>query len=286
MSRKPVSRDPIANEVFGKGGFAEKLREQLLSPQLLARKAQERVLGNPPTSVNCRNVNNILCRLLDIEYEIYLESEKESFEKIGEYALIYRSEYPEISKIIEQSIKVFQYSSDPEDKLKRCLSIMSPLYKAVAESFAQGRKQRAGVSAQYHVAFVLDQLGFKDSYEMQRVLNGRVDFLFPNYRTWVEDRRRCTILSIKRSLRERYKQVYQELDITRGLTVYLMVTETLEEAENDITITKVNELKNQNIYLVVRDQIKSVRFENMPHVYGFTQFFCSELPMLRERWTR
>jgi hypothetical protein len=33
---------------------------------------------------------------------------------------------------------------------------------------------------------------------------------------WEKDRLRCTVLSVKRTLRERYKQVFEELSATRG----------------------------------------------------------------------
>ena len=63
---------------------------------------------------------------------------------------------------------------------------------------------------------------------------------------WEKDRRRCTVLSIKRTLRERYKQVFEELSATRGLTMYLMSTQTEAEAQKDITAKKVRVISQQN----------------------------------------
>ena len=90
-------------------------------------------------------------------------------------------------------------------------------------------------------------------------MKGKVDFLFPSHQAWKHDWRRCVIVSIKRSLRERYKQVFEELSIAQS-TVYLFVTETYEEAKKDITAPKVRGLNEQNVYLVVRDEIKNMRF--------------------------
>jgi hypothetical protein len=158
-------------------------------------------------------------------------------------------------------------------------------YKLLTESFAQSRKTRAGGSAQYHVAFILNQLGYQGLYERQRTLNGTVDFLFPSLAMWEKDRRRCTVLSVKRTLRERYKQVFEELSATRGLTMYLMSTQTEAEAQKDITTEKVQVISQQNVYLVVRDAIKQARFASEASVLGFTDFFCKELPRLKTGWT-
>ncbi len=101
---------------------------------------------------------------------------------------------------------------------------------------------------------------------------------------WQKDRRRCTVLSIKRTLRERYKQVFEELSATRGLVLYLLSTQTESEAQKDITQEKVQRLNEQNVYLIVRDVIKQGRFPQEANVLGFTDFFCKELPRLKDRW--
>jgi hypothetical protein len=100
---------------------------------------------------------------------------------------------------------------------------------------------------------------------------------------WEKDRRRCTVLSIKRTLRERYKQVFEELSATRGLTMYLMSTQPESKARKDITTKKVQVISQQNVYLVVRDAIKK-RFARKASVLGFTEFFCNELPRLKAGW--
>jgi hypothetical protein len=51
--------------------------------------------------------------------------------------------------------------------------------------------------------------------------------------------------------------VFEELTATRGLTMYLMSTQTEAEAQKDITAEKVQVISQQNVYLVVRDAIKA-----------------------------
>jgi hypothetical protein len=279
--------EDLRKEIFGNEGFANWLRREKLSPKTLAQKAQERTQAKLGV-LNCEKVNDFLCSLVDDEYEIYLEVERElietaieSFLKAGEEE---RRKYPNLNRLILQVQTQIVRSSDPIETLIEISKPLAHFYKLLMESFAQSRKTRAGGSAQYHIEFILDELGYKGLYERQRILNGTVDFLFPSFEMWQKDRRRCTVLSVKRTLRERYKQVFEELSATRGLVLYLLSTQTESEAQKDITQEKVQRLNEQNVYLIVRDEIKQGRFSQEANVLGFTDFFCKELPRLKERW--
>jgi hypothetical protein len=278
--------EDLRKEIFGKEGFANWLRREKLSPKTLAQKAQQRTQAKLG-ALNCEKVNDFLCSLVDDEYEIYLEVERElietaieSFLKAGEEE---RPKYPNLNRLILQVQTQIVRSSNPIETLIEISKPLAHFYKLLMESFAQSRKTRAGGSAQYHIEFILDELGYKGLYERQRILNGTVDFLFPSFEMWQKDRRRCTVLSVKRTLRERYKQVFEELSATRGLVLYLLSTQTESEAQKDITQEKVQRLNEQNVYLIVRDVIKQGRFSQEANVLGFTDFFCKELPRLKER---
>lgn len=282
-----ISYEELREEIFGTGGFAHALRQkfQLDSPEQLARQAQQQVRRRFAAKPNCSNVNDFLCALLDKEYEIYLARERKAVDGIIDFALSDPNRFPKVYRVVSECVKIVEDSSlTPTERVSKVGQALAYLYKLISEAFAQSRRTRAGGSAQYHIAYVLDALGYKGQYEMQQKLNGTVDFLFPSRAMWEKDRRRCTLVSVKRSLRERYKQVFEELGITRGLTVYLMVTETEEEAQRDITSEKVSSLNAQNVYLVVRDPIKRNRFPKETNVMGFTDFFCKELPRLRANW--
>jgi hypothetical protein len=279
--------EDLRKEIFGNEGFANWLRREKLSPKALAQKAQERTQAKLGV-LNCEKVNDFLCSLVDDEYEIYLEVERElietaieNFLKAGEEE---RRKYPNLRRLILQVQTQIIRNSDPIETLIEISKPLAHFYKLLMESFAQSRKTRAGGSAQYHIEFILDELGYKGLYERQRILNGTVDFLFPSFEMWQKDRRRCTVLSIKRTLRERYKQVFEELSATRGLVLYLLSTQTESEAQKDITQEKVQRLNGQNVYLIVRDVIKQGRFPQEANVLGFTDFFCKELPRLKDRW--
>ena len=280
-----MSDDTLRDEILGDDGFANWLRGERLSGKALAEQAQARIQAELG-AVSCANVNDYLCRLLDVEYEIYLELERELIEDAIE-AFLNASEgrqrkYPTLQSLLAELQQQLAAGTPPNQMLVAISKPLAHFYKLLTESFAQSRKTRAGGSAQYHVAFILNQLGYQGLYERQRKLNGTVDFLFPSLAMWEKDRRRCTVLSVKRTLRERYKQVFEELTATRGQTMYLMSTQT--EAEEDITAEMVQVISQQNVYLVVRDAIKHARFASEASVLGFTDFFCKELPRLRAGW--
>ena len=290
-----MSDDILRNEILGDDGFAKWLREEkpsgkaLEDGKALAEQAQVRVQAELGSAVDCANVNDYLCRLLDAEYEIYLEAERELIEGAVEAFLTaddaIRGKYPALRSLLEGLQGRLATNREPREALIAVSKSLAQFYKLLAESFAQSRKTRAGGSAQYQVEFILNKLGYQGLYERQRTLNGTVDFLFPSLAMWKKDRRRCTVLSIKRTLRERYKQVFEELSATRGLTMYLMSTQTEAEAQKDITAEKVQVISQQNVYLVVRDAIKQARFASEASVLGFTDFFCKELPRLKAGWT-
>jgi hypothetical protein len=283
-----MSDDTLRDEILGDDGFANWLRGKQLSGKALAEQAQARIQAELG-AVSCANVNDYLCRLLDAEYEIYLETERELIEGAVEAFLTaddaIRGKYPALRSLLEGLQGRLATNREPREALIAVSKSLAPFYKLLTESFAQSRKTRAGGSAQYQVEFILNQLGYQGLYERQRKLNGTVDFLFPSLAMWEKDRRRCTVLSVKRTLRERYKQVFEELSATRGLTMYLMSTQTEAEAQKDITAEKVQVISQQNVYLVVRDAIKKKRFARKASVLGFTDFFCKELPRLRAGWT-
>jgi len=278
----------LRDELQGPNGLVNKARKKFIpSGEKLASMAWDKVFGGrecSPEEVE-RDFNDYLCALVDTEYQMYLEHEDLCIEGIFEMALRPESKeaYPNVYGVVNRALSIMHSPNlSDRERLSFLTKELRPLYRFVEQSLAQGRMSRAGGSPQYHLKRLLKILGYE--FETQCVLNGTVDFLFPSLEAWKLDRRRCVVLSVKRTLRERYKQVFEELGITRGITVYLMVTETFEEAEKDLTHSKVQRLDEQNVYLVVRDEIKRRRFPEASNVISFTTFVREELPAKRRLW--
>jgi hypothetical protein len=286
--------EELRRELQGSRGFAAWVRRQVI-PQgaQLADEARQQVLRNlwkdiPPSRDEIlRNVNTLFCDFLDTEYVLYLQYEEQCALMAIELALSEHAQrhYPKTSQLIRSTLSVLQDSTASSlEKLRVIADHLRLFYRLFEQSLAQGRMTRAGGSAQLHLIYLLEQLGYAGEFETQQVLNGRVDFVFPSERAWELDRQRCVLVSVKRSLRERYKQIFEELGITGGLTVYLVITQTLGEARKDLTSEKVDNIRKQNVYLVVRDAVKAEMFPNENSILSFSQFITEELPLRRLLW--
>ncbi len=277
-------------ELLGNNGLVSRARKEFIpTGEQLARQTWDQVFKDVVLTTDdvIRNFNDYLCKLVDTEYQLYLKYEEQCMTQ-GVSKLVLNpnvgTDFPNVRSIIESVLRILRGTElNDIEKLAEVWAKMRPLYQRVEQSFEQSRKTRAGGSAQYHLQSLMESAGYAGEFETQQILNGKVDFLFPSHQVWERDRRRCVIVSIKRSLRERYKQVFEELSIAQS-TIYLFVTETYEEAKKDITTPKVRGLNEQNVYLVVRDEIKSMRFSEDVNVIGFTAFISEELPNHRARW--
>jgi len=291
LTRLP-SLQKLKSELQGQKGIVQQVRKQWLpSGEKLAKEAWKKLSfakkDLAPEDVK-KNFNDYLCRLIDTEYELYLQYEEDSLSKgVIEFVMQgnLKRRYPAVFQLINSALSTLRKKGIPEvQKLAELGSRLRPFYKLVEQSFAQGRMVRAGGSSQYHLEKLFQIIGYGSEFEKQQVLNGTVDFLFPGKIAWEKDRRKCVVVSIKRTLRERYKEVFEELDTTGGLTVYLLVTETFQESTRDISEPKVDKLNEHNIYLVVRDEIKHKRFPDKVNVIGFSEFIQKELPTKRIAW--
>lgn len=277
-------------ELLGNRGLVSRARKQFIpTGEQLANQTWDQVFKDTALTVDdvVLNFNDYLCKLVDTEYQLYLGYEEQCMTQ-GVSKLVLDPEvgadFPNVHNLVEDALQMLKSTTlNDIEKLAAVWTKMRPLYQRVEQSFAQGRKSRAGGSPQYHLQRLMENAGYADEFETHQVLNGTVDFLFPSRQAWDRDWRRCIIVSIKRSLRERYKQVFEELSIAQG-TVYLFATETYEEAEKDITKSKVERLNEQNVYLVVRDRIKDTCFSEAVNVIGYTAFITEELPNHRARW--
>ena len=88
------------------------------------------------------------------------------------------------------------------------------------------------------------------------------------------------VISIKRTLRERWRQVVGELSSTNAGKIYILT------ADEDISYAKVKEMKTHNVNLVVWDEYKEEKFQDYHSVIGFSSFINIDLPSSRKLWER
>jgi hypothetical protein len=232
------------------------LRKELMpSGEKLAELAQQRL---PMDKAKVKSKFNFyLSKLLDIEFELYKQFEKECSIKIVEKAIQ--------RKLLKDHGILLQSFKDNYDK-----------FLIFFLSIAQSRKTRAGGSFERHVRYLFELLGYP--FDTQTILNGKVDYVIPSEEAFKRNRTACVVISIKRTLRERWRQVVGELAATNAGRIYLLT------ADPKISYAKVEEMKKHNVNLVTWDKCKKEKFQKHYNVLGFTQFVKVHLPSSEKLW--
>ncbi len=159
-------------------------------------------------------------------------------------------------------------------------SLMSSLYLELRQAFlsvSQSRKTRGGRDFELQFERALTLAGFP--FEKQR-RKTRVDFMMPSDAAFERNRMVCAIASLKRTLRERWREVVGELVELHAANVFLVTADT---NISDGHIESICDLGH--LHLVIWDEIKSSRFASHPMVLGFTEFANRRLPDLQAVWS-
>ncbi|NQV17895.1 MAG: hypothetical protein HQ534_05055 [Armatimonadetes bacterium] len=241
--------------------FQKTIRKQFMpSGERLAELAQKKLEMNNIE----KNFNLFLKQLLKIEFDLYKEFEKKCTIKIFDEAF---------------KQKIFEI---PKDDFKKTFSDFFNKYYNdfwnVFLSISQSRKARAGGSFERHLEFLFSRLNYP--YATQTQLNGRVDYLFPSEKVFTKNRTSCLIISVKRTLRERWRQVVGELASIKADKIYIVTQ------EQDISEKKIKEMEKHNIDLVVFDEEKEKNFSDHHNVISFTDLVSVHFPAKEKLWNQ
>jgi len=99
----------------------------------------------------------------------------------------------------------------------------------------------------------------------------KIDFLFPNLKTYRPNRVNSLLISTKTSLKERWEQIVSELVISRAPQIYLC---TLDKTINEGLIQSMSE---HNITLVLLKKQKE-KFNSHSNVISFETLFNTVIP--------
>lgn len=140
----------------------------------------------------------------------------------------------------------------------------------------QGRRPRAGKTFEYLIKELFVRLRYP--FSSQPIINGQPDFLLPSIAHFERFASDCIIFTVKRTLRERWRQIVTEG--TRGLGFYLA---TIDE---DVAERDLAEMLRSRVTLVVPERIKHIRqdYEQAPNVISFEYFFRFYLDPAMDRW--
>jgi len=144
------------------------------------------------------------------------------------------------------------------------------------KSISQSRASRAGGSFQNHIAYILDTLSYP--FEAQKIINGKPDFILPNVVLYHKTPGECILVTAKRTLRERWRQI-----ITEGFRSPQYFLVTIDEKQSSDSL---KEMAGHRIYLVVPERIRqSVSvYGTSGNVISVRAFFEDYLDPAMIRW--
>lgn len=142
-------------------------------------------------------------------------------------------------------------------------------------SISQSRKTRGGKDFELALSGLLDLMNIRHERQPARY---RADFILPSMDVYRRDRNLAIVLSAKRTLRERWQEVVDELQRMNSPNVYLATT------DESISLEKQREIAQRNIYLVVWDEVKQASFSDDSLVVGYSEFVNRILTHFEARW--
>lgn len=159
------------------------------------------------------------------------------------------------------------------------INLLGRYFKSLDRFFlglTQGRRPRAGKAFELLIREQFARLHYP--FTAQPLINGQPDFILPSLEHFLKDPPDCIIFTVKRTLRERWRQIVTEG--TRGLGFFLA---TIDEG---VASRDLAELHRARIRLVVPSRIKTVRedYTQAPNVITFEHFFRDHLDPAMERW--
>lgn len=235
-----------------------------------------------------RNFNSLLFDVLIKEWDVFQKYEKELYKsKVipSIFELIERdtSEFPNCRAVVKNTSIAIEQNKNEDSKwfLTFLSKSFFEYFEALFQSIHQSRRARAGGSFQYQVENLFNLAGFP--FSKQTRLNGPVDFLLPSEEYYHQYRHDAIILSVKRTLRERWQQAIAELQSARVGRIYLATAETDKKRIRDRDLDRMDSL---NVTLVVFDNIKSDKFPDRNTVIGYSEFINTNVISAERLWAQ
>lgn len=238
----------------------ERIRGEIPSAQKLVLQAVEAKLSGYDDVVAFvrENFSQLIEELQKEAYDLYLASEKAS-----------------ASKIIRQSVaEQLSEAGNVKSALDHFAASFGDLDKFFL-SLTQSRRARAGSAFQDIVSILMKELGYP--FDAQPIMeDSKPDYVMPSLEWYRHDASDCIILTLKRTLRERWRQVPTEGN--SGSTFFLG---TIDEKVPPAELKKMQQL---NVRMVVPARLKIKKYSSSPAVISFEYFFEQYVEPAIKRW--
>lgn len=145
-------------------------------------------------------------------------------------------------------------------------------------TLTQSRRVRAGTAFEVLIREFFEHLQYP--FTPQPRIDGNPDFVLPSVQHYDADPLTAIIFTVKRSLRERWRQIVTEG--AKGLGFYLATIDP------DVSGVDLKAMQKQKIFLVVpaKHKVEIHRYANAKNVITFEEFFLSYLDPAMARWAR
>ena len=163
-----------------------------------------------------------------------------------------------------------------QEGVTHLISQWYPYLRRVFLSVSQSRMQRGGKDFELQIEGLFALAGIP--YQEQEKQN-RTDLILPNLEAYTRNRNVAAIVSVKRTLRERWAEVAEELFNLRSPNVFLFT------ADENVSTNHIERICGRyNIYLVVWDSEKAAKFSDQPLVIGYTEWAVQLLAAMKQHW--
>lgn len=237
------------------------------------------------------NVSLVIRTLREEAFKSFLmqESKMNAFllKHISEKFAVPEERFEHLCRVFEES------KSDLKHKLREFFGDYSgqiyPYIYRLSLSNTQSRRSRAGKVFEGIVYGLYDALGYP--YESQATVGSQnfktqrlgkiVDSLLPNLDAFEQRRDKVVIGTMKTTLRERWQEVIEGINRTGLPSIYLL---TVDE---DISVSKVEQMANHNVILVVYKTVKmDEKLINKRNVVSFEDYLFDEIPQVLKYWQK
>lgn len=281
-----IDYSKINLELQGEKGLIKIIRKRHLPQTLvmaeLAQKEYESTINN------FTDIDFALDKLLMLEYEIYLEKQKEITEKFVEYADSEASKtvFPNVRKIIDEYKNSPLLNSEPTKILSGIVNVIVSL----ADSNRQSRVSRSGSSLMNHISYLLLKRGFKFQENFQREFKlkkgCKLDFFFPNLETYEADPTNCCAVACQTTSNDRFRLTFAQLPQytkKRACTAIGNSNFGANLGASSLTDNKLQEAKSNGMQFVIFNSAIDERLKNSNTVMSYEEWF-KELKLLSQFW--
>jgi len=248
---------------------SEVIVQQALNELGLTKASSINPTGKTPNDI-LQNFNLYLWSAFEKSLEVLEKYESKVYPKALHQLSILRSNN---LNIIETANPKMPFA----EKVGESLEVLYPDLWHVFLSRSNSRKQRGGKDFEEQLGQLLTLADIPFDKQIRKYHS---DFMLPSAAAFNRDKTRSILISAKRTLRERWQNVVEEIYETKCPNAFLC---TADEAVAPSIIIR---LREHNAHIVVWDRIKEEKFKDEPIVVGYSQLANFEIPTFRNYWIK